>query len=60
MLIVVLLIAAGIGIWMINGMSGAEIAKDNAVADAANNVGEAAQQAGNAVQDVADDVTDGE
>lgn len=59
-LLIVLLAAIGVSIWIFNGMSGAEIAKDNAVADAAANVGDAAQQAGDAVQDVADEVTDGE
>lgn len=57
---IVLLAAIGAGVWFFTGMSGAEIAKDNAVAEAASDVGEAAQQAGDAVQDVADDITDGE
>jgi|GEM_PF-689445 len=59
-LLIVLLIAVCAAIWFLNGMSGAEIAKDNAVAEAAANVGDGAQQAGDAVQDVADEVTDGE
>lgn len=59
-LLILLLVAIGVVIWMFNGMSGAEINKDNAVADAASDVGNAAQQAGDAVQDVANDVTNPE
>lgn len=59
-LIIVLLIAAGLGLWIFSGMSDSEMAKDDAVAEAAANVGNAAQQAGDAAQDVADDVTDGQ
>ena len=45
----VLLVA--VGVWFFTQQSGAEIAKDNAVADAANQVGEAANQVGDAAQD---------
>jgi len=38
-------------VWFFSQQSGAEIAKDNAVADAANQVGEAANQVGDAAQD---------
>ena len=59
-LLIVLLVAVGFGLWIFNGVSGSEIAKDDAVAEAAADVGNAARQAGDAVQDVADDVTDGQ
>ena len=48
-ILVVLLVA--VGVWFFTQQSGAEIAKDNAVADAANQVGEAANQVGDAAQD---------
>ena len=57
-LIALLLIAALIGAFLIfSNMSGSEVAKDNAVAEAAGDVGDAAQQAGQAVEDAADEVT---
>ena len=49
LLVLVLLVA--VGVWFFTQQSGAEIAKDNAVADAANQVGEAANQVGDAAQD---------
>ncbi len=58
-LILILLVAVAAAIWAFSGMSNSEVAKDNAIASAANDVGNAAQQAGNAVEDVAKDVTDG-
>jgi uncharacterized protein HemX len=57
-LLIVLLAAVGIGVWFFNGMSGAEIAKDDAIAEAANNVGDAAAEAGEAAGDVAEEVTE--
>lgn len=61
----VLLAALIVGIFMFSRMSGSEIAKDNAVGNAANEVGnaasrvgDAAQQAGNAARDAADNVAD--
>ncbi len=60
-LLVIVLIAALAGFYLLSSQSGAEIAKDNAVAnaanevgDAANQVGEAASQAGDAVEDAVD------
>jgi len=53
----VLIIAVIAGIWFFSGMSNSESAKDNAIANAADNVGAAAQQAGNAVEDAADNVS---
>lgn len=55
--IAVLIIAVIAGIWFFSGMSNSESAKDNAIANAADNVGAAAQQAGNAVEDAADNVS---
>lgn len=53
----VLIVAVIAGIWFFSGMSNSEAAKDNAIANAAENVGDAAQQVGNAAQDAADNVT---
>lgn len=46
------------GIWAFSNIGGAEIAKDNAIADAASDVGAAAGQVGDAAQDAAGAVTD--
>jgi len=58
---VILLIVAAIvviaAIWAFTNMSGAEVAKDNAVANAADEVGNAAGAIGNAAQDAAGAVT---
>ena len=59
-MLLLVLAAIVIGVIVFTQMSGAEVAKDTAIADAANDVGDAAQKAGDAVQDVADEVTDGE
>jgi uncharacterized protein HemX len=57
-LIVLLLIVAGaIAIWYFAGMRDSEIASNNAVAEAANEVGAAAGQVGDAAQDAAESVT---
>ena len=50
-LLLVLVLLVAVGVWFFTQQSGAEIAKDNAVADAANQVGEAANQVGDAAQD---------
>ncbi len=55
----VLVLAVIAGVYFFTQMSGAEVAKDTAIADAAGEVGDAAQQAGQAVEDVANEVTDG-
>ncbi|MCB2083945.1 MAG: hypothetical protein KDD90_07835 [Sphingomonadaceae bacterium] len=55
-LILLALVLVG-GLVAFNQMGGAEIAKDTAIADAANKVGDAAQQVGDAAEDVADDIT---
>lgn len=57
LIIVVVLLLGIVGLWLMSGMNGAEISKDNAVAAAADKVGAAAGQVGDAAQDVAQDVT---
>ncbi|MXP40839.1 hypothetical protein GRI75_04155 [Altererythrobacter soli] len=52
----IVLIALLVGIWAFTQMSGAEVAKDTAVTDAANSVGTAAEQVGDAAQDAANTV----
>lgn len=59
MFLVALAVLAAVAFLVFSQMGDAEIAKDDAVAEAASDVGNAAQQAGDAVQDVANDVTDG-
>jgi len=52
----IVLVALIVGIWAFTQMGGAEVARDNAVADAANSVGNAAEQVGDAAQDAANSV----
>ena len=47
---IVVLLALIAGIYFFTGMSGSETAKDNAIANAANQVGAAANKAGTAVE----------
>lgn len=55
--IVLLVIVVGaLALWFFSGMSGSEVAKDNAVAEAAGEVGAAAGQVGDAAQDAADSI----
>src|SRR5690606_36996545 len=58
---VILLILAAIvalaAIWAFTNMSGAEVAKDNAITNAAGEVGEAASAVGDAAQDAAGAIT---
>jgi hypothetical protein len=51
LIVLLLIVVAGVAIWFFSGMSGSEVAKDNAVAEAAGDVGDAAQQVGDAAQD---------
>lgn len=51
---IVLLIAVIAGIYVFTRNSGSEAVKNNAIANAADQVGDAAQQVGNAAQDAAD------
>ena len=54
-LIALVLLVVAIGaFYFFSQQSGAEIAKDNAVADAAGEVGEAANEVGNAAKEVVD------
>ena len=53
----VLLVALLIGGYFVTQTGGAEVAKDNAVADAANSVSGAADQVGDTVKQVGDSVT---
>ena len=53
---IVLLLAIIVGVWAFSTMGGSEIAKDEAIADAAGDVGDAAQSVGDAAQDAADNV----
>jgi hypothetical protein len=56
--ILLVIVLAAVAIWFFTGMQGSEVAKDNAVAEAASDVGDAAQQVGDAAQDAADSVND--
>ena len=49
-LIVIVLAVAVVGIFLLTQVNSAEVAKDNAVAEAASEVGEAANQVGDAAQ----------
>lgn len=60
----VVLLAVLVGIWAFTQMGGAEMAKDNAMADAADkvgaaadNIGDAARDAGQAVENAADNAS---
>ena len=53
---IILIVALVAGILIFRGTTGSEVAKDNAIANAAGQVGDAAQQAGNAAQDAADNM----
>lgn len=53
LIVLVLVVLGAVGLWLLSGMSGSEVAKDNAVAEAASEVGDAAGQVGDAAQDAA-------
>ena len=53
MILLVIVVLAVAGFFIFNQMSGAEVAKDNAIADAASEVGTAAGQVGDAAEDAA-------
>jgi hypothetical protein len=57
-LLVIMLLVVIAGIYLFSQMSGAEVAKDNAVADAADNVGAAAGEVGDAAGQVGDAASD--
>ncbi|MXO58725.1 hypothetical protein GRI89_04115 [Altererythrobacter salegens] len=57
-LVIVLVLAVIAGLWMFSTMGGAEMAKDDAVAQAAEEVGNAANSVGDAAQKAADAITE--
>lgn len=57
-IILIVLVVAVVGIFFLTQMSGAEVAKDNAVAEAADQVGDAAGQVGEAAQNAGEAVED--
>jgi flagellar basal body-associated protein FliL len=57
MIAIVLLFVLAIGGYFVFSNSDSEVRKDNAVAEAAENVGAAAEKAGNAVEKAADKIT---
>lgn len=50
---VILVVALVVGVVLFTRNSGSEVARDNAIANAASQVGDAAEKAGNAAQDAA-------
>ena len=57
LIVLLLIVLAGIALWFFSGMSGSEVAKDDAITEAAGEVGQAAGQVGDAAQEAADAVT---
>ena len=57
-ILIAVLAFGAIAIWAISTFGGAEAAKDNAVANAANEIGAAANQVGDAAQDAAKKIGD--
>jgi len=57
LIVIVLVVLAAVAVFYLSGMSGSEVAKDNAIAGAAEDVGDAANQVGDAAKDAADAVT---
>lgn len=57
LIVLLLVVVAAVAVFYLSGTSGAEVAKDNAIAEAAGDVGNAAQQVGEAAQDAAETVT---
>ena len=56
LLVILAVVAILVAVYFFGNMSNAEVAKDNAIGDAASEVGEAANQAGDAIEDAADRV----
>lgn len=48
---IILIVALVVGVVLFNRSQGSDVAKDNAITNAANQVGAAAEKAGNAAQD---------
>lgn len=57
-ILLLVLVVAIAGIFFLTQMSGSEVAKDNAVAEAASEVGDAANQVGDAAQNAGEAVQD--
>jgi len=55
-IVIVLVLAVVIGAFFLMQGNSAEVAKDNAIADAATNIGSAAQSVGNAADKAADSI----
>ncbi|NCP17792.1 MAG: hypothetical protein GW855_01370 [Erythrobacter sp.] len=60
LLILLAVVAIIVAIYFFSNMSNAEVAKDNAIGDAASQVGDAANQAGDAIEGAADRVAPSE
>lgn len=56
LIVLLLVIVAAVAVFYLSGMSGSEVAKDNAVAEAAGSIGTAAEQVGDAAQDAANNL----
>jgi len=56
LIVILVVVLAAVAVFYLSGMSGSEVAKDNAVAEAAQDVGNAANQVGDAARDAADSV----
>lgn len=54
---IILVLALVAGIWFFSQSNHSQIAKDNAITNAANNVGSAAKDVGSAAKDAADNAT---
>jgi len=55
-IVLLLIIVAAIAVFYLSGLNGSEVAKNDAIAEAAEDVGNAAGQVGEAAQDAADSV----
>tara|TARA_B100000678_G_scaffold57638_2_gene46456 strand:+ start:438 stop:776 length:339 start_codon:yes stop_codon:yes gene_type:complete len=60
LLVIVAIVAIVAAVMIFGNMSNSEVAKDNAIGDAASEVGEAANQAGDAIEGAADRVAPSE
>lgn len=56
LIVLLVLVVAVVGIFFLTQMNSSEVAKDNAIADAAGEVGEAADQVGEAAQNAGEAV----
>lgn len=54
---IILILALVAGVWFFTQSNNSQIAKDNAITNAANNVGSAAKDVGDAAKDAADNAT---